>query len=210
MESPRSAAKDTKGRYVAATSAGQAGRALDLAWLAGIIDGEGNLHALVQEKRSGSSNRLRFLCPKIRITNTDMRMIQRVSEIYVREGLTFFYALNRVSRYKNRQPTWKDQLEITVGSQAGVAKLLRLVLPYLVAKQVYASIFLELIEWVQLQPKRGRNSRATESYTDQPKFAAYLERLAQERAFYIAPSTTTLRAGESLVISSDLMRDDAP
>lgn len=174
-------------------------REVDIAWLAGIIDGEGNLHALVQEKKSGDG-RLKFLCPKVRITNTDVRMIKKISEIYVRENLTFFYALNRVTRYKNRKDTWKDQLEITIGSQAGVAKILRLVLPYLVNKRCYASIFLEMIEWVQLQPKRGRLSKATESYMDQPEFSAFMQRLADERASFVDPSTTTRRAGESLVI----------
>lgn len=175
-------------------------REVDLAWLAGVIDGEGNLHAMVQEKQSGPNNRLKFLCPKVRITNTDVRMIQKVSEIYARENLTFFYALNRVSRYKNRKDTWRDQLEITIASQAGVAKVLKLVMPYLVNKRKYASIFLEMIEWVALQPKRGRMSKSSESYTDKPEFMAYIQRLADERAFFIDPSTTTRRAGESLVI----------
>lgn len=174
-------------------------REVDLAWLAGIIDGEGNLHAAVQEKNSGDG-RLRFLSPKVRITNTDVRMIQRVSEIYARENLTFFYALNKVSRYKNKKPTWRDQLEITIASQAGVRKVLQLVIPYLVNKRTYASIFLELIEWVGLQPKRGRMSVETENYTDKPEFSVFIQRLADERASFIDPSTTTRRAGESLVI----------
>lgn len=174
-------------------------REVDLAWLAGIIDGEGNLHALVQEKNSGEG-RLKFLCPKVRITNTDVRMIQRISEIYVREGLTFFYALNTVSRYKNKKETWRDQLEITIGSQHGVAKVLRLVMPYLVNKRGYASIFLELIEWVSEQPKRGRMSRDVCGYTDRPEFQVFLDRLANERKSLIDPSTTTRRAGEILKI----------
>ena len=129
-------------------------READIAWLAGIIDGEGNLHACVQEKKSGDG-RLKFLCPKVRITNTDVRMIKKVSEIYVKENLTFFYALNRVSRYKNKKDTWRDQLEITIGSQNGVAKLLKLVILYLVNTQMYASIFLETMKSVMLQTKWG-------------------------------------------------------
>jgi len=174
-------------------------READIAWLAGIIDGEGNLHACVQEKKSGDG-RLKFLCPKVRITNTDVRMIKKVSEIYVKENLTFFYALNRVSRYKNKKDTWRDQLEITIGSQNGVAKLLKLVIPYLVNKQTYASIFLETIKWVMLQPKRGRMSVETESYIDQPEFSVFMQRLADERANFVEPSTTTRKAGVSLVI----------
>jgi len=127
-------------------------------------------------------------------------MIRRISEIYVREKLTFFYALNKVSRYKNKKPTWRDQLEITVGSQNGVAKLLRLVIPYLVNKAEYARIFLELIDWVSAQPKRGRMSRSGVNYTEQPEFASYMQRLSDERAAFIDPSTTTRRAGEILKI----------
>ena len=174
-------------------------READIAWLAGIIDGEGNLHACVQEKKSGDG-RLKILCPKVRIKKPDVRMIKKVSEIYVKENLTFFYALNRVSRYKNKKDTWRDQLEITIGSQNGVAKLLKLVIPYLVNKQTYASIFLETIKWVMLQPKRGRMSVETESYIDQPEFSVFMQRLADERANCVEPSTTTRKAGVSLVI----------
>lgn len=174
-------------------------REVDLAWLAGIIDGEGNLHALVQEKKSGT-DRWKYLCPKIRITNTDVRMIHKVSEIYVREGLVFFYALNRVSRYQNKKPTWRDQLEITVGSQAGVVKLLKLVMPYLVNKSRYAEIMLETIEWVMSQPGRGRMSKKEPNYAESPQFSVFIEKLKTERANLIDPSTTTRRAGTILMI----------
>ncbi len=98
-------------------------REVDLAWLAGIIDGEGNLDFSVQTKPSGENKVPNdYFCPKLRITNTDMRMIRKISEIYVRENLVFFYALNSVKRYKDRKDTWKNQMEITLGSQQGCAR----------------------------------------------------------------------------------------
>lgn len=169
----------------------------DLGWLAGIIDGEGNLDFSVQSKPCGADGRKSdYLCPKIRITNTDMRMIKRISEIYVSENLVFFYALNSVKRYKDKKDTWKNQMEITISSQNSIGKLLRLVTPYLVNKQRMAELMIETIEWVQAQPMRGRMSAAGMNYTHNPEFHALLEKMKQERKFHIEPSTTIRKARE--------------
>lgn len=40
----------------------------------------------------------------------------------------------------------------------------------------------------------------TESYIDKPEFSVFMQRLADERAAFVNPSTTTRRAGEILVI----------
>lgn len=172
-------------------------REVDLAWLAGIIDGEGNLDFSVQNKPSGENQVPNdYFCPKIRITNTDMRMIRKVSEIYVSENLTFFYALNSVKRYKDRKETWKNQMEITIGSQQGIKKLLQMVLPYLVNKERMAELLIETIEWVQAQPYRGRMSRNGMNYTLRPEFRALIDAMKQERQFHIEPSTTIRKARE--------------
>jgi hypothetical protein len=151
----------------------------------------------VQEKKCGQTRRSYFE-PKLRITNTDVRMIKKVSEIYAGEGLVFFYAMNHVSRYKNRKETWRDQLEITISSKGSVAKALRLVLPYLVNKQRYAQLMLDAIEWVQAQPYRGRNS-AGSNYTESTEFKELIQLLDEERKGFIEPSTTIRRAQEILL-----------
>ena len=171
-------------------------REVDLAWLAGIIDGEGNLNAVYGLRKSGDIKRVYFV-PAVRITNTDVRMIKHVSEIYAANGINFFYRINAVSRYKNKKPTWHDQLEITVGNPGNVAKVLQLVLPYLVSKQRYAEILFELITWMKSQPHRGRNSRTTR-YPDKPEFIRYIEMLKAEKSNLIDPSTTKRRAREVL------------
>lgn len=170
-------------------------REVDLAWLAGIIDGEGNLDFSVSKKKCGDGLN-DYFCPKLRITNTDVRMIRKISEIYSRENVVFFYALNSVKRYKNRQPTWKNQLEITSASHGSVKKVLSLTFPYLVNKQDLARQMIETIDWVQSQPGRGRMSQTGRNYTMEPKFHAFLESLKKERAFHVDPSTITRKARE--------------
>lgn len=171
----------------------------DFGWLAGIIDGEGNLDYSVQSKPSGQNGQKNdYFCPKIRITNTDMRMIKRISEIYVGENLVFFYALNSVNRYKNRKETWKNQMEITVSSQNSIAKLLHRLKPFLVNKRKMADLMIETIEWVQAQPWRGRMSLAGQNYTLNPEFHALIAEMKKEREFHIEPSTTIRKAREIL------------
>lgn len=175
-------------------------REVDLSWLAGIIDGEGNLQATVQVKNCGNTRRAYFE-PKLRITNTDVRMIRRVSEIYVREGIGFFYTINRPSRYqfsdKKKRTTWRDQLEISLSSKKHIIKALGIVMPYLENKRTYAGIMLEALIWVDSQPYRGRNSTGS-NYTESEDFKKFISRMEAERQYMIAPSTTTRRAREVL------------
>ncbi len=156
------------------------------------------MQATVQAKKCGSKGgRQNYYEPKVRITNTDVRMIQRVSEIYVKLGLVFFYAVNSVKRYKNRKSTWRNQLEITVGSKIQIIKLLEAVMPYLVHKQRYAAIMLEAIHWVQSQPRRGRHSAGT-NYTGKNEFQEYIAAMAAEREFHIEPEVTHRVASQVL------------
>ena len=167
----------------------------DLAWLAGIIDGEGSLNPSVQNKPSGKNgDRNDYFTPKVRIANTDMRMIKKISEIYVAENLVFFYHFSSMERYKNKKPTWKNQMSIEISSQKSIKKILTFVLPYLVNKKNMAELMIETIDWVQSQPWRGRMSRAGENYCLNPAFHLLMEKINQEKGFHIEPSTTTRKA----------------
>ena len=176
----------------------------DLAWLAGIIDGEGNIQPTVQNKKCGSDGTRRdYFEPKLRVTNTDVRMIKKISEIYVREGIVFFYSVANIKAYKNKKDTWHNQMEISVSSKGSTARLICMVLPYLVNKQRYAELMLDAIEWVQAQPRRGRYSEGV-NYTTLPEFGVLISRMDEERKNLIEPSTTTRRAGHVLTWPGDI------
>lgn len=171
-------------------------REVQLAWLAGIVDGEGNLDASVQEKKSGP-NRIPYFIPKVRIMNTDMRMIKRISKIYVQEKLIFSYHFSNVQNYKNKKPHWKNALHITVQSHVAVAKLLQLVVPHLVNKKKAALAILKLLKWVMTRPARGRHS-AGKSYVFDPRFQQLLKEVKAEKAWHVDPSTSIRRARKIL------------
>lgn len=158
---------------------------VDYAWLAGIIDGEGNLDLSIREAGNGKP----YFRPKVRVANTDLRMIVRIGEIWARDNLRFFYTINRRRRYNTK---WKDQLHIEIASQGSAGRLLPRVIPHLSNKRIMAEQMLALIEYVQTQPKGG-NTKSIR-YVDHPEFRAAWDAFFAEKERYIDPSTITRRA----------------
>src|SRR5262245_8817047 len=107
----------------------------DRAWLAGIIDGEGTMSLTKNKARRG-------YFAKISIVNCDPRMIQRVSQIWSRRQVKYFY-------HVGRQPERRWRLVIAATGYGGVSKVLTHVLPYLTAKRDQAECLLSFIAWRQ-------------------------------------------------------------
>jgi len=166
-------------------------REVQYAWLAGIIDGEANLSASTHTRDNGK----KYLNVKLRISNTDLRMIRRIAEIYARDNVVFFYTINKRRRYNKK---WKDQLHIEVASHGSVKKVLSKTIPYLVNKKNLADIVLRMIDFVQSQRKGGRMTPKDKlvDYANLPGFIALMDQYDAERKFYVDPSTTKRRASE--------------
>ena len=161
-------------------------REVDLAWLAGILDGEGALAADL--KMTAGRN---YLCPKIRIFNTDVRMVQKCARIYVEMGIVFFYTINN-----KKKMGWKNQIGICVTSQGSCLKLLEAVKPYLANKQEVAQSISDIIKFVKSLPRAG--ATWSNDYADKEAFKKLMEKCVTEKVFHIDPSTTTRKAGEIL------------
>lgn len=159
-------------------------REVDFAWLAGIIDGEGAIS--IDLKLAGNGKN--YLMPKVRVYNTDVRMIQKIARIYVDMGVVFFYNLN-----KKRKEHYKNQMGICVTSQGSCLKVLEAVEPYLANKQEIAKVMVQIIKFVQSQPKGGNTTSV--DYVNHEAFKKMLNDLHDAKVFHIDPSTTTRKAG---------------
>lgn len=179
-------------------------REVDLAWLAGILDGEGCLELTMKKSPNGK----KYLMPKVRVYNTDVRMIEKVSQIYCDHNLVFFYTLGNNGKAcsdRTGKP-WKTQIGICIASQGSTRKLLELVLPFLGNKRTVSEIIIETIKYVQGLPKGGNTS--SYDYSVDEKFIELMGRYKKEHSFYIDPSTIARRAREAfVVIRSGLMGD---
>ena len=160
-------------------------REVDLAWLAGIIDGEGCLSLDLKLAGNGKP----YLSAKVRVINTDVRMIQKCARVYIDLNVVFYYSIHR-----RTQAHYKDQTAIIVSSQGSSLKILEAIWPYLANKQATAKVMSDILRFVMAFPKGGNTS--SYDYSADPTFQELLAKWNQERKFHIEPSTTSRQARE--------------
>jgi hypothetical protein len=113
---------------------------VDLAYLAGIIDGEGWIG--LQKRVQGKGNWVTYK-PALRITNTDANIINRVYEIWESLGVSGHI-------YENTQDpsvsNGKQILNLQLNKQSVIKIVLEAVIPYLVGKKSRAIMLLRFLD----------------------------------------------------------------
>lgn len=126
----------------------------DLAWLAGIIDGEGNINVGFYHNGFGygkNGQDYKVFRISVGISNTHADMIQRATEILYAMGLFF-----KVHPRK-RAPKLKPCMFILINGQRNASKLLMAILPYLSSKKEIAIQALEAYNRRLLLLRAGNN-----------------------------------------------------
>lgn len=133
----------------------------DLAYLAGLIDGEGCI-AIQKSKQNGRPT----YAINFKVTNSDPNIVDRVQSIMLGLGV------NPYIREKNNQdrPEWKSWFDIYLTKGSNIQTVLRAVLPYLVGKRARAFIMLRYIDKmidkeVAFQTMKTYNSKGGPSET---------------------------------------------
>jgi hypothetical protein len=117
----------------------------DMAWLAGILDGEGTMHLVALTE--GSHGYVRPYV-QIAVSNTNPYLIQKITRIWERQNVKFSIGLLK------RKPR-RDYLSITTTGLGSAKKVLGAVLPYLTAKKAQAVCLLSYIAWRETQGYHG-------------------------------------------------------
>ncbi len=158
----------------------------DLAWLGGMIDGEGNISCGFRNNPNGE----RYLEVKVRVSGNDIRMMHEVGRIYQALNLRFFNSL------MNKRTNWATGINVEVARQRSTKKLLKLVRPYLRGKREVADAVINVIEYVQSVPRSGNGVRR--NYATHEEFQRLLNEYDAARKWYRDPSTITRKAGEPI------------
>jgi len=116
-------------------------RKVDLAYFAGLLDGEGTITLERNGTRRKYNGQMGY-SPKVIVANTNQALIQRVFDVERALGINPHIKTQLAGKY-NRG---KVMYWVTVAGLTKCAKLLRPVLPYLVAKNAQARIVLDFIE----------------------------------------------------------------
>ena len=122
-------------------------RDVDLAWLAGIIDGEGcfTIYAVTRKDAETPSP---SAC--LTITNSNRLLLLRCKEILDELNIKYLY-----HDPKNGYQQGRKVMRIRVKNYSSVRKLIELILPFLVGKVDQARI---MLEFVSLAGQRGKLS----------------------------------------------------
>lgn len=156
---------------------GPISRDTDLAWLAGILDGEGFIGISRWEKK---------IVKRVSITNTSYELLAKVSRIYHLMNLRFHW---NYCKPKNRK---EEFMILTVSSYGSIKKLLNSIMPYLTSKKAQALKMLEFISYRESIPY------FSPEFAVGDKFESFLHEIKEMKKQQSELSTTTRIASQPL------------
>lgn len=166
-------------------------REVNNAWLAGIIEGEGSFQFV---NHCGVNSDDVHLRAQVHVYNSDVRMVRKISEIYLENGIRFHYYLQNNKHYNNTS----CGVRITASGYRNMKKLLDLIMPYLVCKLDQAMLMREYIE-SRLQPRiRDERGWLIVDEENRKKSQWYFAEMRRLKTPPINPSTTTRKASTIL------------
>jgi hypothetical protein len=181
------------------SAANEQGSREKLAWLAGIIDGEGSVN--IKRISGNDKNGTRFVraySPCVHITNTDFPMVQEIALIMEAVGVSYY--VNPTTKVPPRLAGRKEcrfVMQVTVQGMKTCIKLLDMIIPYLVAKRREAELLREYSEkrYAELRFSRIPNPPGKSGSMTPPNTLAeiYYSLILAERAKQYDPSETTRR-----------------
>lgn len=185
------------------------------AWLAGIIDGEGNISAEFGRQTNPRERHLNTLRIRVRISNTHPLLIQRITEVLILLGVEFGNVA--INGYRTKTPGAKHYIDVIIEGKGRLRKLLPLVIPYLTAKKRQAELALDLINYRESLAIHGRESKGRFSHmtlSDDPVIQEYIRKIKSEKHDYESvlgysrkPNQVFSKSSETLRFPS-LIKDD--
>ncbi len=116
---------------------------LRLAWLGGIIDGEGTISFASKFSHSSRQNNYHFR-PYVSITNSDMTMVEEIKSILDEIGCGYY--IRSAGNPSKRKENWKEYTQVYAEGMRRLHRLLPILIPYLVSKRRQAEAVLQYIE----------------------------------------------------------------
>lgn len=154
---------------------------LELAWLAGIWDGEGSITIFTHTEKNGQ----RKIRPVVCVVNTNLEIIAEVARILDSLGTSF-----QVFERKNPKDSHKDCVQLTTSNFEYIKVTIQAMLPYLIGKKAQAQLVLRYVNKKLEQFKTNKRPR----YDEEDE---HLQRQAQKLNRRGKVSDTSTTEGEA-------------
>lgn len=126
-------------------------KAIDLAYLAGIIDGEGTLTVTHwdRKRRGKKKGIIKYLTPRLTISNTSMILMNESRRILEEICCVNVSKSNHVKKQKKH---YKQCYQFAVSGKPNILKVVNLILPYLKVKKKHGELLKEFCELPDRSP----------------------------------------------------------
>lgn len=165
----------------------------ELAWLAGIMDSDGTMGMYTGVLNKWDGKTFQSLSPTLAVTNTDPRMVAKVSEIFSKLGLKYYY---RVNTFPNRKPT----IRVLTKTYGSVKKILDAIYPFLVCKRDQAAVLLDYVDW-----RLGIGNNPNHKETIRERAAKVSQWLKDIKAKKFNPQRLQRRASTPLIVDDGIV-----
>ena len=131
-----------------------------LAWLAGIVDGEGTITMYEMHTNRG----YRWIRPIFQIINTNIDLMRKCQEII--GTITREPKINKKGKTKDWKSHYRPCYTIQITKQEDIKLICVVLYPYLIAKKKQAELMIEFIKIRQQIPKAKIKNNQSTSYTN--------------------------------------------
>ena len=150
------------------------GLELDVAWLAGFLDGEASFR-LCFEKQSQDDPNIRLKCA-ITVENTAIEPMVRMGQVLKELGFGFTYHWRKGKGLQNEK--WRDTIRIKVSGQETLRKLCRILEPHLTCKREQAKQIIYAVDY-RKGLSTSQHSQFVPAIADDPILKAMVQRVKQ-------------------------------
>lgn len=132
---------------------------IDLAWLAGIIEGEGWVSLILYKNRQAKGHHTPNFTPNIGMVNCDKAITNKVKFLFDALGIT--YRIQHRKAYIGSDGiSRKEKVEISIISHKNIRPLAEAISPFMVSeKKERLNKLLEFLDIRKAKPKSGPNSK---------------------------------------------------
>lgn len=109
---------------------------IDLAWLAGFVDGEGYIGLTIHRNKGKKT----YYIPRIAITQASEEMLNNISRVMENNGIA-----HHISKRRAQTKRWKPLFALETAGFARALKFLYVIEPYLVGKRLQAQMTMAYI-----------------------------------------------------------------
>lgn len=139
---------------------------LELAWLAGIIEGEGWISLMLVKSAKKNGISLPAYVPNIGLVNTDLSIVEKAEELFNKLGLKYRKQL-RKAYVGSDGASRKEKKEISIATHENFKILAKAIYPFMVGiKKQRIEKVLKFIELRASKPRSGIYSKYTQEEHD--------------------------------------------